>query len=147
MQKEQDREAIYRSIFFCDMDRKKADEIIDRLGGRTVTYDKGEIIIREREKLNNIGILLDGGLCKVQYYRDGTEQLVQKLVSSFVVGVEIAVSEKKTSPYDIYASEQCQKITGFLHRLPQRELILYSPLILRASSRSSSGVAFSFATI
>ena len=95
MQKEQDREAIYRSIFFCDMDRKKADEIIDRLGGRTVTYDKGEIIIREREKLNNIGILLDGGLCKVQYYRDGTEQLVQKLVSSFVVGVEIAVSEKK----------------------------------------------------
>ena len=27
MQKEQDREAIYRSIFFCDMDRKKADEI------------------------------------------------------------------------------------------------------------------------
>ena len=105
MQKEQDREAIYRSIFFCDMDRKKADEIIDRLGGRTVTYDKGEIIIREREKLNNIGILLDGGLCKVQYYRDGTEQLVQKLVSSFVVGVEIAVSEKKTSPYDIYASD------------------------------------------
>lgn len=65
MQKEQDREAIYRSIFFCDMDRKKADEIIDRLGGRTVTYDKGEIIIREREKLNNIGILLDGVLCKV----------------------------------------------------------------------------------
>ena len=91
MQKEQDREAIYRSIFFCDMDRKKADEIINRLDGRTVTYDKGEIIIREREKLNNIGILLDGVLCKVQYYRDGTEQLVQKLVSSFVVGVEIAV--------------------------------------------------------
>lgn len=57
MQKEQDREAIYRSIFFCDMDRKKADEIINRLDGRTVTYDKGEIIIREREKLNNIGIL------------------------------------------------------------------------------------------
>ena len=69
MQKEQDREAIYRSIFFCDMDRKKADEIINRLDGRTVTYDKGEIIIREREKLNNIGILLDGVLCKVQYYR------------------------------------------------------------------------------
>ena len=44
MQKEQDREAIYRSIFFCDMDRKKADEIINRLDGRTVTYDKGEII-------------------------------------------------------------------------------------------------------
>lgn len=41
MQKEQDREAIYRSIFFCDMDRKKADEIINRLDGRTVTYDKG----------------------------------------------------------------------------------------------------------
>ena len=123
MQKEQDREAIYRSIFFCDMDRKKADEIIDRLGGRTVTYDKGEIIIREREKLNNIGILLDGGLCKVQYYRDGTEQLVQKLVSSFVVGVEIAVSEKKTSPYDIYASEQAH-IFWFPVRAMEEEGVL-----------------------
>ena len=30
MQKEQEREAIYRSIFFCDMDRKKADVIINR---------------------------------------------------------------------------------------------------------------------
>ena len=113
MQKEQDREAIYRSIFFCDMDRKKADEIINRLDGRTVTYDKGEIIIREREKLNNIGILLDGVLCKVQYYRDGTEQLVQKLVSSFVVGVEIAVSEKKTSPYDVYRNRHT--FSGFLY--------------------------------
>lgn len=123
MQKEQDREAIYRSIFFCDMDRKKADEIINRLGGRTVTYDKGEIIIREREKLNNIGILLDGVLCKVQYYRDGTEQLVQKLVSSFVVGVEIAVSEKKTSPYDVYASEQAH-IFWFPVRVMEEEGVL-----------------------
>ena len=31
MQKEQEREAIYRSIFFCDMDRKKADVIINRV--------------------------------------------------------------------------------------------------------------------
>lgn len=123
MQKEQDREAIYRSIFFCDMDRKKADEIINRLDGRTVTYDKGEIIIREREKLNNIGILLDGVLCKVQYYRDGTEQLVQKLVSSFVVGVEIAVSEKKTSPYDVYASEQA-RIFWFPVRAMEEEGVL-----------------------
>lgn len=123
MQKEQDREAIYRSIFFCDMDRKKADEIINRLDGRTVTYDKGEIIIREREKLNNIGILLDGVLCKVQYYRDGTEQLVQKLVSSFVVGVEIAVSEKKTSPYDVYASEQAH-IFWFPVRAMEEEGVL-----------------------
>ena len=45
MQKERDREAIYRSIFFCDMDRKKADEIINLLGGRTVTYEKDEINI------------------------------------------------------------------------------------------------------
>ena len=112
MQKEQDREAIYRSIFFCDMDRKKADEIINRLDGRTVTYDKGEIIIREREKL-----------CKVQYYRDGTEQLVQKLVSSFVVGVEIAVSEKKTSPYDVYASEQAH-IFWFPVRAMEEEGVL-----------------------
>lgn len=59
----------------------------------------------------------------MQYYRDGTEQLVQKLVSSFVVGVEIAVSEKKTSPYDVYASEQAH-IFWFPVRAMEEEGVL-----------------------
>ena len=59
----------------------------------------------------------------MQYYLDGTEQLVQKLVSSFVVGVEIAVSEKKTSPYDVYASEQAH-IFWFPVRAMEEEGVL-----------------------
>lgn len=105
MKDSQEKEALYRSIFFCDVTREYAEEVIERLGGKITSYDKGENIIRERERLNSVGILLDGVLCKVQYYRDGSEQMVQKLVSSFVVGLEIAISEKKTSPYYIYASE------------------------------------------
>ena len=123
MQKKCKKEAIYHSLFFCDMDQKKADEIIKRLGGRVISYDKGENIIRERERLSSIGILLDGVLCKVQYYRDGTEQLVQKLVSSYVVGLEIAISEKKTSPYDIYAAEPAV-IFWFPVRVMEEEGIL-----------------------
>ena len=123
MRDNEEKEALYRSIFFCDVDREQAEEVIGRLGGRITSYDKGENIIREREKLNSVGILLDGVLCKVQYYRDGSEQMVQKLVSSFVVGLEIAISEKKTSPYYIYASEPA-RIFWFPVRIIEEEGVL-----------------------
>ena len=55
--------------------------------------------------VQEIGILISGELCKVQYYSDGTEQMVQMLLPSYMVGLEIAVSMKKTSPYSVYASE------------------------------------------
>ena len=81
----------------------------------------------------------------MQYYRDGTEQLVQKLVSSFVVGVEIAVSEKKTSPYDVYASEQAH-IFWFPVRAMEEEgvLDLRESCLLYTSHRSFTMCAVLF---
>lgn len=68
-------------------------------------YKKREMIISEEQLVQEIGILISGELCKVQYYSDGTEQMVQMLLPSYMVGLEIAVSMKKTSPYSVYASE------------------------------------------
>ena len=62
-------------------------------------------MICEEDPVHEIGILLSGEICKVQYFPDGTEQMVQKLQKSYMVGLEIAVSLKKTSPYSMYASQ------------------------------------------
>lgn len=99
-------EEVFHSILFRNMDRDRAGQIIRHLDGKIRRYKKNDMVILEEQYLDEIGILISGELCKVQYYTDGTEQMVQKLFSSYVVGVEIAVSLKKTSPYSIYAAEE-----------------------------------------
>ena len=96
---------IYDCLLFRDMDKDKAKDIICRLDGRIKSYQKNEIVISEENPVHEIGILLSGEICKVQYFPDGTEQMVQKLQKSYMVGLEIAVSLKKTSPYSMYASK------------------------------------------
>lgn len=94
---------IYSCVLFRQMSKKDADQILSRLGGKIKRYKKGEMLVHEEEVLRKIGILLSGTLCKAQVYDNGTEQIVQKLKESYMVGLEIAVSQKKTSPYYIYA--------------------------------------------
>ncbi len=94
---------VFESLLFRDMDINKAEKIVRKLNGRNRVYQKNQLIISEEMKIDEIGILLSGELCKVQYFVDGTEQMVQKLKPSFLIGAEIAVSKKKTSPYSVYA--------------------------------------------
>lgn len=99
------KKEILQSILFRNMGRERAERTISCLNGKVRQYKKGETIITEEQVVREIGILISGELCKVQYYSDGTEQMVQKLLPSYVVGLEIAVSMKKTSPYSVYAPE------------------------------------------
>ena len=96
---------LFQCFLFRDMEKEKAEKIIRLLEGRTKKYRKNEIVISEEKLVNEVGILISGELCKVQYYSDGTEQLVQKLQKSYMVGLEVAVSIKKTSPYTMYATQ------------------------------------------
>ena len=98
---------LHKGLFSCHlfqgMDSEKAENIIRLLKGKTKEYQKNEMILSERDEIRVIGILLSGEVCKVQYYPDGTEQMMQKLQRSYMVGLEVAVSIKKTSPYTLYA--------------------------------------------
>lgn len=100
--------ALENSLLFKNMPSMKVEQILSLLQGRTRIYEKNEMIICEGNQVQEAGILVDGELCKVQYYQDGTEQLVQKLQTSFLVGMEVAVSQKKTSPYTIYATQRSE---------------------------------------
>ena len=94
---------LYNCLLFRNMEKAKAESIIRLLDGKTKCYQKNEIVISEQSRVDEIGILLSGEICKVQYYSDGMEQMGQKLKKSYMVGLEIAVSLKKTSPYTMYS--------------------------------------------
>lgn len=98
---------LHKGLFSCHlfqgMDSERAENIIRLLKGKTKEYQKKEMILSEGDEIREIGILLSGEVCKVQYYPDGTEQMMQKLQRSYMVGLEVAVSIKKTSPYTLYA--------------------------------------------
>lgn len=100
---------LYKELFSCylfrRMDKEKAENIIRLLKGKIRNYQKNEIILSEKDQIHEIGVLISGEICKVQYYPDGTEQMVQKLQKSFMLGLEVAVSVRKTSPYTLYASQ------------------------------------------
>ena len=98
------RNELYHCLLFCEMNQEKVKNILSRLNGKTKNYQKNEIVVEEKNRVDEVGILLSGEICKVQYYSDGTEQMVQKLKRSYMVGLEIAVSLKKTSPYTMFAS-------------------------------------------
>ena len=98
---------LHKGLFSCHlfqgMDSEKAENIIRLLKGKTKEYQKKEMILSEGDEIREIGILLSGEVCKVQYYPDGTEQMMQKLQRSYMVGLEVAVSINKASPYTLYA--------------------------------------------
>lgn len=96
---------LYRCFLFREMSREKIDSILGLLKVRIKSYQKNEIVISEESEVREVGILLSGEMCKVRYFSDGTEQMVQKLQKSYMVGLEIAASMKKTSPYSMYASQ------------------------------------------
>lgn len=98
-------QGLYRCFLFREMSREKIDSILGLLKGRIKSYQKNEIVISEESEVRDVGVLLSGEMCKVRYFSDGTEQMVQKLQKSYMVGLEIAVSMKKTSPYSMYASQ------------------------------------------
>ena len=80
---------LYDCFLFRDMEKEKVDSVVRRLDGRIRNYQKNEIVICEEDPVHEMGILLSGEICKVQYSPDGTEQMVQKLQKSYMVGLKI----------------------------------------------------------
>ena len=90
---------------FQEFDYKQLENLLGKIPSRVVSIEKGEVLIEEGQKLSELGIILSGELCESKYFADGSEQLMQKLKQYYMVGIETALSQKKTSPYHIYATK------------------------------------------
>lgn len=96
---------LHNCLLFQKFDYGQLEDLLGRIPFRVVNVKKGEVLLEEGQKIREIGIILAGELCESKYFLDGSEQLMQKLKQYYMVGVEAALSGKKTSPYHIYATQ------------------------------------------
>lgn len=96
---------LHNCVLFQKFDYDQLEKMLARIPSRVVNIQKGEVLIEEGQIISEIGIILAGELCESKYFVDGSEQLMQKLRQYYMVGIEAALSHKKTSPYHIYATK------------------------------------------
>ena len=78
------------------------------LGARLVTFKKGNMIMREGEKANNIGLVLTGKvqMIRVDYY--GNRSIVALIEPSNIFGESFACADETHMPFDAIALEDCE---------------------------------------
>lgn len=99
---------LYNCVLFHKFNTEQFESLMEKISYRILNIKKGEILIEEGQMVTDIGIVIDGELCESKYFADGSEQLMQKLRQNYMVGIEAALSLKKTSPYHVYAVKDSQ---------------------------------------
>ena len=103
------------------------------LNGTEILVPAGQFLIRQGERVDRIWIVLDGKLHAACFGAEGKEFLYQQLLPGYLAAGEVACTPKKTSPYDVYAVENCRLWScpwSALHQVPpELQLTLYQNLL------------------
>lgn len=90
---------------FRGMDETTRKESFDGLGGKIQSYDKGNIICHEGDRIENLGIILEGEVRIVRIELDGNERLFHKLSPAYMFGADVVYTPTRESPYVAYCSQ------------------------------------------
>lgn len=101
-------EIIGRARLFEQLDSEHAREIFLSLKPKCMTLNKGDLFIRDGQKVSVFGILESGELNATKLYKDGSQSLMSKYVPSYMVGVDIAATKRRSSTYYITAVRDSQ---------------------------------------
>lgn len=84
----------------------KTDTIVNTLIPNSTirNYYAKECVIELLEKVNSIGVVLEGTLHLVQVFQDGNISLVEKLFPSYAIGSELVCTNTQKSPYSIVSA-------------------------------------------
>lgn len=97
-----------KSRLFYDIPEEAMEELIQSLGGHVKRLQKGEFWINEGMKVDQIGVILCGEMAVLRICANGQQHLMQKLKSSFMIGLDVVCTENQGSPYDIQALEDTE---------------------------------------
>ncbi len=100
-----DWEIIGKARMFERLPSERAEEIFRSLQPRCMELRKGERFVRDGQKVNFFGVLESGEMNATKLYQDGSQSLMLKYVPSYMVGVDIAATKRKSSTYYITAVE------------------------------------------
>lgn len=98
-------ETIGRARLFEQVTRERAEEIFLSLKPKCMTLNRGDLFIRDGQKVTFFGILESGEMNATKLYKDGSQSLILKYVPSYMVGVDIAATKRQSSTYYITAAK------------------------------------------
>ncbi len=101
-------EVLQQSRLFKHLEPDTVKVLVPLLNGRVRAYKSGEMIFQEGDRVERIGIILEGTVCLAKLHDDGSENLMEKLGTPMMVGTEIACTKSKLSPYMMYCESDCQ---------------------------------------
>ena len=94
-----------KSIIFKGVDKAIIKEFLSSLSYKVVFIKKGELIIKEDDYIDYLGLVLEGEVNVCKYCPDGSESLLSKLKTHEVFGLDILCTPSRNSFYYAYATK------------------------------------------
>jgi len=86
------------------------------------SFNEEEIVISEKQTMNQIGILYTGKLLGMKFYYEGNAHLLCTFSKGETIGLETIASTMKTSPLTFIAAEKSQVLFLSLAEILQKNL-------------------------
>ncbi|HHX49268.1 MAG TPA: Crp/Fnr family transcriptional regulator [Clostridiales bacterium] len=96
---------IKKSRLFENLTEQEINLIFDCLKGRIVKYSVGQLLASQNEKVEEIGIILEGSALKVVKRFDGTNEPLELLEAGYMFGEIEGYSKDKIFSYSVLANE------------------------------------------
>lgn len=99
---------LLQSKLFSNISYEDLMEILPQLSGNLKHCGRGEALVKEGELFNVIGVIIEGQIDVIKLSIDGTQTLIQTLIPSYTVGIDVACTPTQISPYEFYVSFNTQ---------------------------------------
>jgi CRP-like cAMP-binding protein len=101
-------EAARRNPMWRGIGRGDFENMIRCMGARTVSYDKGNVILLSGTAVNSIGLIISGSAKVIREDKDGNAAILSGLAVSDTFGEVFACAGIDHSPVTVQASEKCE---------------------------------------
>lgn len=94
-----------KSIIFKGIKKNDIKSILYSLSYKVAFFEKGELIIKEDDYIDYLGLILDGEINVCKYAPSGSESLLSKLGIHEVFALDVLCTPSRRSFYNAYASK------------------------------------------
>lgn len=98
-------EICLNSIIFKNLEKNAIKKFLSSLVYKVVFIKKGEMIIKEDDYIDYLGIILEGEVNVCKYCPDGSESLLSKLQTHEVFALDILCTPSQNSFYNVYTTK------------------------------------------
>ena len=104
---------IERARMFEQFPKQRVPALFAQLQPQRKAFAKGEVLVRDGQRVNAFAIVESGEFIATKLYRDGRQSLLTKYIPGFLIGIDIAATKKKVSTYYITATRD-----SVVHTIP-----------------------------